>query len=155
MRNKFALGLMCVTTGLIAAVTVTRTLAAENVKAAMEASNKLFTQAWEKKDAAGVAARYTADAELLPTGSEPVKGNAAIQAFWKAAIDAGTAATAKFTTIEAEEHGDTAIEVGQAEMLDAKGKHLDTVKYIVIWKKIDGKWKMHRDIWNTNTPPAK
>ncbi len=127
---------------------------AEDVKAAMEASNALFVKAWEKKDGAGMAARYTADAQVLPTGSEPIKGNPAIKAFWQTAIDAGPGTTAKFTTVEAEQHGDTAIEVGQAEMFDASGKSVDVVKYIVIWKKIDGQWKMHRDIWNTNLAPA-
>ena len=155
MRTKTTIGILCVVAGLTFAMAAPKVLGADDVKAEMEASNKMFTQAWEKKDAVGVAARYTADAQLFPTGSEILKGNAAVQAFWKAGIDVGMAATAKFTTLEAEQHGETAIEVGQAELLDAQGKNLDTVKYIVIWKKVDGKWKMHRDIWNTNTPPAK
>lgn len=74
---------------------------ADDVKAAMEASNAKFVQAWEKKDGAGMAARYTADAHVMPTGSEPIKGNTAIKAFWQAAIDAGPATTAKFTIFEA------------------------------------------------------
>ena len=23
------------------------------------------------------------------------------------------------------------------------------VKYVVVWKKVDGRWSLHRDIWNT------
>jgi hypothetical protein len=34
------------------------------------------------------------------------------------------------------------------------GKVLDKGKYIVIWKKEDGTWKLHRDIWTTSVPPA-
>lgn len=149
---KKLMGVMVIAGLLIAGVAAQRVLAAEDVKAVMEASNAKFVAAWEKKDGAGMAARYAADAQLLPTGSEIIKGSAAIQAFWQGAIDAGPATSAKFTTLEAEQHGDTAIEVGQAEMFDAQKKLLDTVKYIVIWKRVGGEWKMHRDIWNTNTP---
>lgn len=27
------------------------------------------------------------------------------------------------------------------------------VKYVVVWKRVDGQWRLHRDIWNTM--PAK
>jgi len=138
---------------LVAAVIAPQVLGAEDVKAAMEASNAKFVAAWEKKDGAGAAARYTADAQILPTGSPIIKGNDAIKAFWQTSFDA-SGGSAKFTTIEAEQHGDTAIELGQAEIFDDQKKVVDTVKYIVIWKKVGGEWKMHRDIWNTNTPPA-
>jgi ketosteroid isomerase-like protein len=23
------------------------------------------------------------------------------------------------------------------------------VKFVVVWKKIDGQWRLHRDIWNS------
>ena len=51
-------------------------------------------------------------------------------------------------------HGDTAIEVGRAELFDAAGEIADTLKYIVIWKRVDGKWKLHRDIFNSITPAS-
>jgi ketosteroid isomerase-like protein len=35
------------------------------------------------------------------------------------------------------------------------GKVVDRGKYIVIWKREQGQWKLHRDIWNTSMPPAK
>ena len=32
---------------------------------------------------------------------------------------------------------------------------VDEAKYIVLWKKEDGRWKLHRDIFNSNlSPPA-
>jgi hypothetical protein len=51
--------------------------------------------------------------------------------------------------------GDTAHEVGQYELLDAAGKTLDRGKYVVLWKKEGGRFKLHRDIWTTSMPPAK
>jgi hypothetical protein len=32
------------------------------------------------------------------------------------------------------------------------GSILDTGKYIVIWKRENGAWKWHRDIWNSSRP---
>jgi hypothetical protein len=29
----------------------------------------------------------------------------------------------------------------------------DTGKYIVVWKRQDGVWKLHADIWNSDAPP--
>jgi ketosteroid isomerase-like protein len=29
---------------------------------------------------------------------------------------------------------------------------LDEGKYVVIWKRHQGKWKLHRDIWTTSMP---
>jgi hypothetical protein len=31
------------------------------------------------------------------------------------------------------------------------GTTIDTVQYVVIWKQEDGRWKWHRDIWNSLT----
>jgi len=61
----------------------------------------------------------------------------------------------RLKTLEVESHGDLAHEVGQYELLDAAGKTLDRGKYVVIWKKDGGRFKLHRDIWTTSMPPAK
>lgn len=53
---------------------------------------------------------------------------------------------------ELEEHVDTAIEVGQYT-LSGGGQVMDRGTYLVTWKREDGQWKLHRDIWNTSVPP--
>lgn len=35
------------------------------------------------------------------------------------------------------------------------GTVADRGKYIVVWKRVGGKWLLHRDIWNTSMPAAK
>jgi ketosteroid isomerase-like protein len=42
--------------------------------------------------------------------------------------------------------GDTAHEVGEAILTLESGAF--TGKYVVVWKKIGGQWRLHRDIWN-------
>jgi ketosteroid isomerase-like protein len=45
-------------------------------------------------------------------------------------------------------------EEGVYEIKTKDGKQLDKGKYIVLWKKEDGKWKLHRDISNSDLPLA-
>jgi ketosteroid isomerase-like protein len=52
-------------------------------------------------------------------------------------------------SVEAETIGDTIIEIGRAELVMTGGV-LATVKYVVVWKQEDGRWKWHIDIWNPN-----
>jgi ketosteroid isomerase-like protein len=66
-------------------------------------------------------------------------------------VDSGVKG-ATLTTLEAEGQGDTAYEVGKYTLTGEAGKVLDTGKYVTIWKREQGQWKLHRDIWNTNTP---
>jgi ketosteroid isomerase-like protein len=67
-------------------------------------------------------------------------------------IDAG-ATGLTLTAVEVEAHGDTAHEVGTWVLKAKDGTAVDNGKYIVIWKKEGGQWRLHRDIWNSSTPP--
>ena len=42
--------------------------------------------------------------------------------------------------------GEMAHEVGEAQLTLGSGTAV--VKYVVVWKKADGQWRLHRDIWN-------
>src|SRR5512143_1054449 len=127
---------------------------AEDVRAAIEAGSKAFMAAVARGDAAAIAALYTSTAEILPPGGEAAKGREAIQKVFQGGIDAGMK-NLTLTTLEVEAHGDTAHEVGTWTLKGADGATADAGKYVVIWKNEGGKWKLHRDIWNSNTPPAR
>lgn len=110
-----------------------------------------FAEIFSRGDAAGMAALYTEDGLLLPTGSDFVRGTRAIEEFWQGAMDAGVS-QARLEPLEVEQHGDTAIEMGCYRLADAGGTVLDQGKYVVIWKRVEGIWKLRRDIWNTSQP---
>jgi ketosteroid isomerase-like protein len=40
--------------------------------------------------------------------------------------------------------------VGLASLKDEDGEAVDEVKFIEVWKREDGEWRIHRDIWNSN-----
>jgi uncharacterized protein (TIGR02246 family) len=127
---------------------------ADGAKEAIEAANGRFSAAAAKGDGAALAALYTTDAQVMPAGSDPIKGTDAIQKFWQGALDSGIAAIG-LKTIDVFGHGPTATEVGAYELRDKAGKVLDHGKYIVVWRNVDGKWELLRDMFSTNVPPAK
>src|SRR5438270_774133 len=122
-----------------------------DVRQAIEAGNRNFMAAFARGDAAGMAALYTANAQLLPPNSDVVAGTQAIQAMWQAVMGMGIK-EATLQTGEVEAHGDTAFEVGRFSLKGEGGHVLDQGKYIVIWKQEGGQWKLHRDIWNSSQP---
>jgi uncharacterized protein (TIGR02246 family) len=117
----------------------------------IQAVNEIFMSTFARGDAAGMGGLYTEKGQLLPSNSDFVTGRKAIQDFWKGAMDMGIK-NAKLQTIELEEHGDSAYEVGKYTLSGVGGQIMDQGKYIVIWKKQGGEWKLHRDIWNTSLP---
>jgi ketosteroid isomerase-like protein len=50
--------------------------------------------------------------------------------------------------------GDLAYESGSFSVTDAAGATVATGKYIGVFNKIDGKWLLVRDTWNTDAPAA-
>lgn len=114
-------------------------------------ADRAFEANFDRHDADGMAGLYTAEGQLLPPGSDAVSGRNDIAAFWQGVFDMGVA-SARLETVEVEDHDDTAIEVGRFTLSDADGGTVDHGSFLVVWKRDDGEWKLHRDIWNSNVP---
>jgi uncharacterized protein (TIGR02246 family) len=136
------------------AVAQTPSSKAASPKAAIEAANARFAADFAKGDATAVASHYTAGGQAFPPNGEVARGREAIAKLWKGAMDSGVKGV-KLTAVEVEAQGDTAHEVGTYALLGEGGKTLDNGKYIVIWKREGGQWRIHRDIWNTSMPATK
>jgi uncharacterized protein (TIGR02246 family) len=109
-----------------------------------------WAEAFNKGDAAAVAAMYTADAYVLPPGAEMVKGRDAIEALWRANMQ--QLADVKCTAIDVKPLGrNAAREIGTCSFkTKAQPPQDGTVKYAVVWEKEAGQWKLLQDIWNTS-----
>jgi uncharacterized protein (TIGR02246 family) len=101
---------------------------------------------------ADVAACYTEDAQFLVPGQEPFAGRAAIAAVLGGLRGDGNRLTLE--TLEVEAGGDFAWEVGRYSVATPNGAEADRGKYVVVWKRAGGEWRLHRDIINSSLPPG-
>lgn len=91
---------------------------------------------------------YSSDARILPPGAAMLTGLDHITAFWKQAVSTLNVKSLKLQTLDLQILGDTAIEIGAAELVTTQPASPAHVKYVVIWKKGTDGWKWHTDIWN-------
>lgn len=86
--------------------------------------------------------------QLLPSKRNVVTGRNDIRTFWHNAFDSGFKTVAR-ETVELDEQGETAIEVGRYTLCAALDAVADIGEYIVIWQHENGTWKLHRAVWNS------
>lgn len=115
----------------------------------VKAANKVLMGHLAAGNATGVASCYTKKALLLPPGAPLLKGAKNIAGFWAGAIAQGVK-SAVLKTQEVDELGSTAIECGVFTLKGEGGAVLGAGKYVVVWKKEGGAWKLHRDIFNAD-----
>ena len=140
-----ALATLCVTTAL-----------AQSTDPALVKRSAEMTTAFNARDAAKVAVLYTDDAVLMPPNMPLVKGRAAIEAWFKAGFDQGFF-NLRLSPIRSEVSGDLAYVAG-TYVVSAKspaGAAIeDRGKYVEVWKRSGGQWRMVSDIFNSDLPPA-
>jgi uncharacterized protein (TIGR02246 family) len=142
---SFAVGLgLAVWLGLAASPAIAQS------KAAIQKLADQWAAAFNKGDAAAVAAMYTKDAYVLPAGGEMVTGRAAIAALWKK--DMEQLADVKCTTLDVKPLGGSAArEIGTCTFTTkSQPPQGGDLKYAVVWQKEAGQWKLLQDIWNMN-----
>ena len=61
----------------------------------------------------------------------------------------------QLTTLEVWGNETSITEEGLFDFKSKEGIALDKGKYIVVWVNENGKWKIHRDIFNSNLPVTK
>jgi uncharacterized protein (TIGR02246 family) len=105
-----------------------------------------FVKAFLAGDAKAVADLYTTDAQVIAPEAPVAKGRAAIAAFWQKTIDSGIKDVA-LETVDVASAGDLAYETGRVRLV-AKDGAVSSARYVVVWKRVGGRWLLHRDIWN-------
>jgi len=126
----------------------------EAAKKAIEERNKLFMDLFGKSDSIGLANLYTQDAKFMGANTESVVGRSNIQSAFAGFLNAGVA---KIELKTKELWGDENMLVSEDEwkLFLKDGTEIDHGKALVIWKKEDGKWKLFRDIFNSDLPVPK
>jgi ketosteroid isomerase-like protein len=84
-------------------------------------------------------------------GRPVVKGRENIKHMWASTISQMGLRDMRLDSIDLEIAGDAASEVGAATLsfeAEPGKRQTAVVKFVVVWKKVDGQWRLHRDIWN-------
>lgn len=114
-------------------------------------ANKMLSDFLKAGDSQGISGCYSVKPKLMAPNMKALKGKKAIAKFWQGILEMGVKSV-NLRTLEVEKLGRTAIETGVASLKGPKGKVIDTLDYVVVWKKEGKTWKMHWDIFNSNSP---
>jgi len=123
----------------------------DSVKATIDASNKEYGACFATGDSVKFVGFYTADACINPPNMPRMCGTQAITAFFNGGYKMGIR-NIKLTVEEVMGSDGCIAEIGKYDLLGDKDVSMDKGKYIVVWKQVEGKWKMHRDEWNSDNP---
>jgi ketosteroid isomerase-like protein len=108
--------------------------------------------AYKAKDWTAAAAYFAPDGTFFLENREPVAGPAAIQARTEADWASMPNASLTWTTdnVIVSASGDLAYETGSYNFRNEAER--DTGKYITVWRKLDGKWKVLADMGVSTMP---
>src|SRR5918996_607105 len=132
---------------------------AATVTEAIAAKDRVFAEAMVAGDIETVMSVYADDAILLAPNHPRVEGAAAIRETFTGWIEeGGTPATMTITSddVTVTAAGDYAHAVGTWTMTGTApdgSEWSDQGNVVVVWKNIEGDWKVVTDIWNSENPP--
>ena len=121
-----------------------------NAKKEIEAADKEVINFILSGDSVGAANAYSKEGTLMADNMPALLGVDKISAFWGGFSKIAGGLT--LTTLEVWGDENFITEEGVFEVKGKDGNQLDKGKYLVLWKKEDGKWKLHRDLSNSDLP---
>lgn len=125
-----------------------------HLKDFIKSANEEFVKRFREAQFNQLAELYTTDGTVLPPNMETIKGRELIAGLWQAVYNMGIKSV-RIESVEVENCGHLALEVGLFELYGSDWQLLDKGKYLVIWKQENGIWKLHRDIFNSSLPVQK
>ena len=131
--------------------------AASDPKAAFNAGTAEWAAAYNAGEPDRIVALYSEDAIVMPPDAPSVTGDAALRSFL--ADDIATTKKAGLTLVingddEADTSGDLGWHRGTFKVVNAGGGSMGTGKFLEIWQRQQGKWRITHDIWNNDAAPA-
>jgi ketosteroid isomerase-like protein len=121
-------------------------LAADDVNKMIRANTEVFDSAMRAGDVDGFMGFYAKDAVLMPPNAPAFNGADNVRKFWSGLLSMGKA-DVDLITDDVLTSGDLAIERGHFELTTP---FKDSGKYIVVWRKRNGKWQIVDDIFNSS-----
>jgi uncharacterized protein (TIGR02246 family) len=129
---------------------------AQSDSAAIHELGRQFSAAYRKGDAGAMTDLYTADAVILPERSDPITGREGIMRYWSP--KPGRRVTRHgLTPTSIVVDGDHGYDHGTYEIVgEREGKAWGPYreKYVVVWQRQGGAWRIQLDIWNSGPSPG-
>lgn len=123
----------------------------EVAKTEIDAANLEFVKLFNTSDSVGLANMFTIDGKSMEPNEPSFNGRREIQRHYSIVMKAGNNKLGLVTTgLWGDEQ--MLAEEGIYTFMDKNEKVLDKGKYIVLWKKEEGNWKLFRDCYNSDMP---
>eukprot|EP01084_Bolivina_argentea_P145385 254829_1 len=121
----------------------------KNIYNELRQANEQLMKCYKSAEWDKFADCYTKDCVLMPSNSPVLLGHDAVRNVFSGAYNAGIKQV-KLQIQEAYTNGyDRAFERGNYIFYSENGDIVDKGKYCVFWKRINGKWKLHTDMFST------
>lgn len=128
---------------LIPAIHAQETLNAKAERSAIESRTALYSEYILEADSVSLAAMYATDGSMGCSKGEEILSSAGE---WIRSSIKNDSRHVTFKTETLNADGKFLIETGTAEGRNDQGELKYTFKYLVVWKREDGVWKLYHDI---------
>ena len=149
VSSLFLMTVLIISTGYQQQTTDTKPVIEEfdmqKSKSFIDSINTKFSEQIKNGDSMALASHYASDAAILLSNTEPIRGKDILSA-WGSMLRAESA-DISFQTIDLTGSNDFLIETGYI-VTKINEDNINKSKYLVIWKKQNGEWKLYRDMVN-------
>lgn len=112
-----------------------------------------WSRRFQEKDTVWIADLHARQGRMMPPNAEPVVGRDAVRSAWgEMARMEGATLDWESQEVHVAASGDMAYDLGTYTMTLPDGTE-DRGKYVVVWVKEDGRWKVAVDMFSSNQPP--
>lgn len=119
--------------------------------------NEQWVQAVAQRDTAAIVNFYAEDGRLMPPGQTSVVGHEALREAWAGLFSVADSLTFSSDVLEVSPSAAMAYDIGTYRLVHStpEGERArDHGKYVLVWEKVGGEWKVAVDIFNSNQPPG-
>ena len=125
----------------------------EDAKKEIAEMNKRFEDAVVNSDSVALVNLYTEDAKWMNPNAPSVIGKQALTSELSKLLNAGIG-SAKLNTTDVWGDENYVTEEGNYVLKAKDGSQIDKGKYLVLWKRVDGKLMFFRDMFSSDLPPV-
>lgn len=118
------------------------------IKKHIEETNKIFSTALVNGDSASIAHLFHSQTVIYPANMPSMNSGSEMGSV-SILIPAMGIKSMEIKSADIFGNADMVIETGTYVLSDGK-KQVDSGRYLVVWKEEDGRWKIYRDIWNSD-----